>query len=219
MKRFHQYCPVAHALDLIGDRWALLIVRELMIGQRRYTDLADALPGIGTNILAGRLRHLEGAGVVRRRKLPPPAAVTVYELTEEGRALDDVLRALAFWGGRTMGPPEAGDCWSTYAVHMRFRPEAAVDGTYEVRFVGGEVISLEVRDAALTARRGEATEPTLVVEGEAERLHSLIEGIEPVEKVVGDGGIRLIAGTETELAAFARMFAPASVDAGAAAAA
>ena len=219
MKRFHQYCPVAHALDLIGDRWALLIVRELMIGQRRYTDLADALPGIGTNILAGRLRHLEGAGVVRRRKLPPPAAVTVYELTDEGRALDDVLRALAFWGGRTMGPPEAGDCWSTYAVHMRFRPEAAVDGTYEVRFVGGEVISLEVRDAALTARRGEATEPTLVVEGEAERLHSLIEGIEPVEKVVGDGGIRLIAGTETELAAFARMFAPASVDAGAAAAA
>jgi DNA-binding HxlR family transcriptional regulator len=219
VKRFHQYCPVAHALDLIGDRWALLIVRELMIGQRRYTDLADALPGIGTNILAGRLRHLEGAGVVRRRKLPPPAAVTVYELTEEGRALDDVLRALAFWGGRTMGPPEAGDCWSTYAVHMRFRPEAAVDGTYEVRFVGGEVISLEVRDAALTARRGEATEPTLVVEGEAERLHSLIEGIEPVEKVVGDGGIRLIAGTETELAAFARMFAPASVDAGAAAAA
>jgi DNA-binding HxlR family transcriptional regulator len=219
VKRFHQYCPVAHALDLIGDRWALLIVRELMIGQRRYTDLADALPGIGTNILAGRLRHLEGAGVVRRRKLPPPAAVTVYELTEEGRALDDVLRALAFWGARTMGPPEAGDCWSTYAVHMRFRPEAAVDGTYEVRFVGGEVISLEVRDATLTARRGEATEPTLVVEGEAERLHTLIEGIEPVEKVVGDGGIRLIAGTETELAAFARMFAPASVDAGAAAAA
>ena len=117
VKRYHQYCPVAHALDLIGDRWALLIVRELMLGQRRYTDLADALPGIGTNILAGRLRHLEGAGVVRRTKLPPPAAVTVYELTAEGRELDGVLHALARWGARTMGAPEAGDCWSTYAVY------------------------------------------------------------------------------------------------------
>ena len=217
VKRFQQYCPVAHALDLIGDRWALLIVRELMLGQRRYTDLADALPGIGTNILAGRLRQLEGAGVVRRRKLPPPAAVTVYELTEDGRALDDVLRSLAFWGGRTIGAPEAGECWSTYAVHMRFRPEAAVDGTYEIRFVGGEVISLEVRDAALTARRGEATEPTLVVEGEAERLHSLIEGLEPVEAVLAAGGIRLLVGSEAELAAFVRMFAPAESRAAAAA--
>ena len=219
VKRYHQYCPVAHALDLIGDRWALLIVRELMLGQRRYTDLADALPGIGTNILAGRLRHLEGAGVVRRTKLPPPAAVTVYELTEEGRALDDVLRALAFWGGRTMGPPEVGDCWSTYAVHMRFRPEAAVDGTYEIRFVDGDVISLEVRDGTLHAMRGEAREPALVVEVEPERLHALVEGNEPVEAVVAAGGLRILTGTETELAALARMFAPAPVEARAPAAA
>lgn len=217
VKRYHQYCPVAHALDLIGDRWALLIVRELMLGQRRYTDLADALPGIGTNILAGRLRHLEGAGVVRRTKLPPPAAVTVYELTDDGRALDDVLRALAFWGGRTMGAPEAGDCWSTYAVHMRFRPEAAVDGTYEIRFVDGEVISLEVREGTLVARRGHALEPTLVVEGEAAALHSLIEGIEPADRVVAAGGVRLLGGSEAELAAFAGMFAPADPRAAAAA--
>lgn len=208
MKRYHQYCPVAHALDLIGDRWALLIVRELMLGQRRYTDLADALPGIGTNILAGRLRHLEGAGIVRRTKLPPPAAVTVYELTAEGRALDDVLRSLAHWGGRTMGAPEAGDCWSTYAVHMRFRPEAAVDGVYELRLVGGEVLSLDVRDGLLTAMRGEAREPTLVVEAEPAHLHALIEGLEPVAEVVEDGRVRLLTGSETELAAFAAMFAP-----------
>lgn len=208
VKRFQQYCPVAHALDLVGDRWALLIVRELMLGQRRYTDLADALPGIGTNILAGRLRQLEGAGVVRRTKLPPPAAVTVYELTDDGRALDGVLRALAAWGGRRMGAPEAGDCWSTYAVHMRFRPEHAVDGTYEIRFVGGEVISLEVRDATLTARRGEALEPTLVVEAEAAELHALIEGVSPVDEVVAAGGVRVLAGSESDLAALARMFAP-----------
>ena len=134
MKAYHQYCPVAHALDQIGDRWELLIVRELMLGQRRYTDLAEALPGIGSNILATRLRDLEAAGVVRKTKLPPPWAVTVYELTERGRELDSVLRSLAAWGAGTLGPPEAGDCWSMYAVHVRFRPEAAVDGTYEIRF-------------------------------------------------------------------------------------
>ena len=217
VKRYHQYCPVAHALDLIGDRWALLIVRELMLGQRRYTDLADALPGIGTNILAGRLRHLEGAGVVRRTKLPPPAAVTVYELTADGRALDDVLRSLAHWGGRTMGSPEVGDCWSMYAVHMRFRPEAAVDGTYEVRFAGGDVMSIEVRDGELNTMLGEATAPTLVVEAEPGSLHALIEGLEAPESVLAGDGMKLLAGSVEDLAAFARMFAPGEALAAAAA--
>jgi DNA-binding HxlR family transcriptional regulator len=216
VKRYHQYCPVAHALDLIGDRWALLIVRELMLGQQRYTDLADALPGIGTNILAGRLRHLEGAGVVRRTKLPPPAAVMVYELTAEGRALDDVMRSLAHWGGRTMGSPEAGECWSMYAVHMRFRPEAAVDGTYELRFPGGEVMSIEVRDGALTTVRGEASEPTLVAEVEPGALHALIEGVETAETVLAGDGVRLLGGSVEGLAAFARMFAPLEAPAAAA---
>jgi DNA-binding HxlR family transcriptional regulator len=209
VKRYHQYCPVAHALDLIGDRWALLIVRELMLGQRRYTDLAEALPGIGTNILAGRLRHLEGAGIVRRTKLPPPAAVTVYELTAEGRELDDVLRSLARWGGRTMGPPEAGDCWSTYAVHMRFRSEAATDGTYEIRFVDGEVITLAVRDGELASTRGETGEATLVVGAEPARLHAVIEGTESLEDALADGALRLLAGSEAGLATLVRMFAPA----------
>jgi DNA-binding HxlR family transcriptional regulator len=219
VKRYHQYCPVAHALDLIGDRWALLIVRELMLGQRRYTDLADALPRIGTNILAGRLRHLEGAGIVRRTKLPPPAAVTVYELTPEGRELDGVLHALAHWGARTMGAPEAGDCWSTYAVHMRFRPEAAVDGHYEVRFLGGETFSIEVRDGALDVIRSEVGDPTLVVEAEPAHFHALIEGRDGVEAAVAEGRVRLLVGSETELRALVAMFAPAAVRTTAAAAA
>ena len=86
MKRYGQYCPVAHALDQIGDRWALLIVRELLLGQRRFTDLSEALPGIGSNILTARLRSLDAAGIVRKTKLPPPLGVTVYELTSDGRA-------------------------------------------------------------------------------------------------------------------------------------
>ena len=143
MKRYGQYCPVAHALDQIGDRWALLIVRELMLGQRRFTDLADALPGIGSNILTARLRSLDSAGIVRRTKLPPPLGVTVYELTADGRALEPVLGALAQWGATTLGAPSAGDCWSMYAVHARFRPELAVDGVYEIRFAEDEVMSAD----------------------------------------------------------------------------
>src|SRR4029450_8110191 len=88
-KRYAQYCPVAHALELVGERWALLIVRELLGGQKRYTALAAALPGIGTNILAARLKDLEQAGVIQKRRLPPPAAASVYELTPYGDRLPE----------------------------------------------------------------------------------------------------------------------------------
>ena len=91
-KRYDSYCPVAHALGLVGERWALLVVLELMSGPKRYTDLVAGLPGIGTNILAGRLRDLEAGGIVTKRTLPPPAASRVYELTEYGRALRPVIR-------------------------------------------------------------------------------------------------------------------------------
>ncbi len=216
MKRYGQYCPVAHALDQIGDRWALLIVRELMLGQRRFTDLADALPGIGSNILTARLRSLEAAEIVRKTKLPPPLAVAVYELTATGRELEGVLGALAQWGAKTLGGPRAADCWSMYAVHARFRPEAAVDGVYEIRFAEGEVMSLEVADGKLSAGRFAREAPTLAVELAPEALHALIEGGTSVRKAIADGDVRLVAGTQTELAQLVAMFAPSSATAGAA---
>jgi DNA-binding HxlR family transcriptional regulator len=216
VKSYKQYCPVAHALDLIGDRWALLVVRELMLGQRRYTDLADALPGIGTNILASRLRSLEASGVVRKVKLPPPAAVTVYELTPAGRDLDGVLHALAAWGARTLGAPAPDDCWSMYAVHQRFRPDAAVDGSYEIRFEGGEIISLHVADGGLSAHRGSTDGATVVIQVEPTTLHAIIEGHVPVRQALGNG-VRLLAGTEAQLGDLVAMFAPAAAEAAAAA--
>ena len=91
-KRYDQYCPVAHALGLVGERWALLIVRELLHGPQRYTDLTASLPKIGTNILSSRLKDLEAGGIVVKRRLPPPAASQVYELTEYGHALKPVVR-------------------------------------------------------------------------------------------------------------------------------
>jgi len=213
MKAYHQYCPVAHALDQVGDRWELLIVRELMLGQRRYTDLADALPGIGSNILASRLRDLEEAGIVRKTKLPPPWAVSVYELTERGRELDSVLRALAAWGASTLGPPEAGDCWSMYAVHVRFRPEEAVDGTYEIRFVDGETISLQVTGGELVAMKLPADDPDFVVEAAAEELHKVISGAMSARTAVSEGRVKLLAGSTAELEHLAAMFAPYGVPA------
>ena len=124
-KRYDLYCPVAHALRLVGERWALLLVVELMSGPKRYTDLADALPGIGTNILADRLRDLEAGGIVEKKKLPPPWASTVYELTPAGQDLRPVLHELARFGARLMGPPppealEPG--WLMHALDLALSP-------------------------------------------------------------------------------------------------
>jgi DNA-binding HxlR family transcriptional regulator len=107
VKPYNQYCPVAHALDLVGERWSLLVVRELQQGPLRYSDLQDRLPGCSTNVLADRLRGLETAGILGKRRLPPPAASTVYELTPQGEGLRTVLAALARWGAQTLGPPDA----------------------------------------------------------------------------------------------------------------
>jgi len=115
-------------------------------------------------------------------------------------------------------PPAAGDCWSMYAVHMRFRPDTAVDGTYEIRFAGGEVMSLEVRAGTLTTVHGESSEPTLVLEVEPEMLHALIEGLETPESALAGDGMRLLTGSVDDLAALARMFAPGDAPAAAAAA-
>ena len=142
-KHYDQYCPVAHALDLVGERWALLIVRELLHGPKRYTDLAGDLPGIGTNILATRLRDLEACGIVAKRRLPPPAASQVYELTEYGAGLRSVMRALALWGARSLGPPTQHELfpgWLENALDTVLAP-IAPPGRFEFR-VGDEIVGL-----------------------------------------------------------------------------
>ena len=104
-RTYGQFCPVARSLDLLGERWTLLIVRELLIGPQRYSDLRDRLPGMWSNLLAQRLRDLDEAGLVQRRELPPPAARLVYELTERGRALEPVVYELARWGLELLDEP------------------------------------------------------------------------------------------------------------------
>ena len=168
-KRYDEYCPVAHALGLIGERWSLLVVLELMRGPKRYTDLADNLRGIGTNILASRLRDLEAAGVVKKSVLPPPAASRVYELTDYGRELRPVIRELALWGARTLGPPEADDelfsGWLANALDTVLAP-LAPPGRFEFR-VGDEIASL-VDGEALA---GPVDDPDVVVEGDPKGVY------------------------------------------------
>jgi DNA-binding HxlR family transcriptional regulator len=169
-RAYDQYCPIAHALDLVGERWSLLVVRELMRGPKRYTDLAEAL-GIGTNILAARLRDLEACGVVVRRTLPPPAASRVYELTDYGRGLKSAMRELAVWGARSLGPPsEQGELfpgWLDNAIDSVLSP-VAPPGRFEFR-VGDEIASLVDGEA----RPGPVDRPDVVVEGDAQGVYYL----------------------------------------------
>lgn len=167
-RAYDQYCPIAHALDLVGERWSLLVVRELMRGPKRYTDLAETL-GIGTNILAARLRDLEAGGVVRKRKLPPPAASRVYELTDYGRELKSAMRELAVWGARSLGPPTEPDelfpGWLENAIDSVLAP-VAPPGRFEFH-VGDEIASLV--DGGVVP--GGVEEPDVVVEGDPEGLY------------------------------------------------
>jgi DNA-binding HxlR family transcriptional regulator len=170
-KHYEQYCPVAHALELVGERWSLLIVRELLKGPRRYTDLADALPRIGTNVLAARLKDLEGCGIVSKRRLPPPTPAQVYELTPYGLALKPVMRELARWGLRSLPAPTDDDAlapgWLPSAVDTFFAP-VAPDGSFEFR-IGDERASLVDGEASPEP----ADDPDVVVEADPTAFYYL----------------------------------------------
>jgi DNA-binding HxlR family transcriptional regulator len=180
-KRYDQYCPVCHALGLVGERWSLLIVRELLRGPKRYTDLVDGLPGIGTNILAARLRELEDGGILRKRKLPPPAASTVYELTEYGAELEEPLYALARWGARSLGPPKPKDefysGWGLNAFAALLDPEQSrgLTETYVLR-VDGEAYTVRLVEGRLDVEIGAADEADLDAELDRKTFFRLASG-------------------------------------------
>ena len=137
-RSYQQHCPVARALEVVGERWTMLIARELLLGPRRFTDLMAGLPGISANVLAGRLKELESAGLVERRMLPPPAASAVYELTAEAAGLVDVLAAMTRWGVTLLGRPRQGRRRSGRMDRPRpgrhgSAPEALEGATFEVR--------------------------------------------------------------------------------------
>lgn len=207
-KRYDQYCPVCHALGLVGERWALLVVRELLQGPKRYTDLLDGMPGIGTNILAARLRELEAGGVVQKRKLPPPAASTVYELTEYGRQLEEPLYALARWGARTLGPPDKGDelahDWGLNAFAALLDAEAArgLTETYVLR-LPDETYSVRLVDGRLHVAAEAADDPDLEAVLDMKTFYGLASGGLDPREAVDEGLVRLTVGKP---AVFERFF-------------
>ena len=178
MKHYVQACAIARALDVVGERWSLLVVRELILGPRRYRDLATGLPGIPSNVLAGRLKDLQAAGVLTQRTLPAPTDVTVYELTDAGRALQPALKELLDWGLR-YAPEPAGDdvgqpAWALLGAAGR--PTALPTGqTCELR-VGAEFFYLSSDAGKLTVRRGPAPDGDAVVTMPVDTLYSLVLG-------------------------------------------
>lgn len=178
-RSYEQACTLALTLDVVGERWTLLLIRELMLGPRRFTDLLDGLPGIGRNLLAARLHHLEDEGIVAKGRLPPPAASRVYELTDDGRALGPAMAALSRWGvERRERPPKRylfRPGWGIFPLAYMANTEAAagVNESYEFR-IDGEPYHLRVADGAVEPHAGPAPDPALVVAMDGKTLRELL---------------------------------------------
>jgi DNA-binding HxlR family transcriptional regulator len=188
-------CSSAHALDLVGDRWALLIVRDLLFGPKRFTDLHAGLPQSSPNVLSQRLRDLEDAGVVRRRKLPAPASASVYELTEWGAGLEPVLLGLQRWGaGSPRFDPEVpvGCDAAMLALKNAFSPEAAGDTrlVIEVRFPTA-TFGVTVADAAISISRGTADGADAVLETDPTTLEEVAFAVRRLDTVERAGTVRI----------------------------
>jgi DNA-binding HxlR family transcriptional regulator len=178
MRTYGDGCGIAHALDLVGERWALLIVRELLLGPKRFTDLRDGLPNASPNVLAQRLRELERAAIVQRRKLPPPAGSSVYELTDWGRTLKPIVIALGTWALRSPSFPRdapVGTDSVILALGTFFDADAAGDlsARYELR-LGENTFNVRVADRRIEVDRGPASDPDAIIETNSATFSALI---------------------------------------------
>ncbi|WP_409495126.1 winged helix-turn-helix transcriptional regulator [Amycolatopsis sp. cmx-11-12] len=159
-RTYGQFCGLARALEIIGERWSLLIVRDLVLGPKRFTELRAGLPKIPASTLSARLNELEQSGVLRRRLLPQLDAAVVYELTEYGGELDQIVLDLGLWGARSLGRPAPEDVLTTDAailsLYTTFQSEKAkgVHATYELHYPGGMVLHAIVEDGALKVADG-----------------------------------------------------------------
>ena len=186
MRSYGEYCSLAKALDVVGDRWTLLIVRELTIqGRCRYTDLRNGLPGIATNLLADRLRELQQAGLVHREEAPPPIATTLFSLTPRGEGLRPAVEELTRWGLPLMSEQRSDDAvrshWLIAAIDLMLtdRTPRRPPVTIELR-TGDRPIVVETADGAVRARVGPAANPDLTLTGEARPVLGTVLGLIPL---------------------------------------
>jgi DNA-binding HxlR family transcriptional regulator len=202
-----QYCPIARALDVLGDRWTLLILRELVTGDQRFTDLRRNLPGIAPTVLTQRLRTMSEQGLVTTRELPPPAARTVYTLSDRGRAAVPVLSALARWGMPLLEEPDDDQVvrpWTAIniavAIYYDAAAAAGIDERYRFRVDGEEITLSSVKGGGPPH-----DEPDLVLESTARLWIELRQGRLTVREATGQHLLRT-TGSKSALANFQRIF-------------
>ena len=168
-RTYGQYCGLAHAAELVGERWALFVVRDLVLGPKRFTDLRRGLPRIPSNVLSTRLKELEKTGIVQRRLRAQPQGGVVYELTEYGRELEDLVLRFGLWGAKSLGEPRPGEILSVdslqLALRATFQPEAArkVRVSYELR-LGDVVVHARVDKGSLEVGEGPLAAADLAIE-------------------------------------------------------
>ena len=192
--RYQQYCALARALDIAGDRWTRLIVRELGPGPRRFTDLIDGLPGISRNLLTERLRGLERDRVIARRDLPPPAARQVYELTDDGRDLAAAMGPLISWGARRIGEPQPGEAfhprWPAMAMAALADREAAKGVAETYQYVVGETeFHFVIDDGSVELHDGRTSDPAVVVTTDEETWAAVVSGSVKTDAAVSAGSL------------------------------
>jgi DNA-binding HxlR family transcriptional regulator len=206
---YNDGCAAAHALDLVGERWALLVVRELILGPKRFTDLRNGVPGASANLLAQRLRELEEVGVVRRRTLGPPSGAHVYELTEWGSGLEPVLQALGRWGAQSPAMPHGASISTdtiVLALRTMFDANAArgVELTLELRF-GADRFRGGASGGKLRLERGSAKDPDAVVSTQASTLAQIVFYGRSLDDAIATGDLR-VEGDRRSLERFLALF-------------
>jgi len=208
-RTYGEGCAVSHALDVIGERWALVVVRELLLGPKRFTDLRAGMPGASPDVLAQRLRQLQEAGVVHQHKLPPPAGSQVYALTDWGAELEPVITHLGRWGSRSPSMPyDADRSIDSLVLSLRalFDPSAAqgFSATIALR-LGENHFRVKVADGLLHLTRGEAEQATATLETDPQTLAALLYRGRPLQDVLRTGEVTT-AGDSGVLARFLQLF-------------
>jgi DNA-binding HxlR family transcriptional regulator len=198
-RNYDQYCALAKALDVVGERWTLLIVRELFAGPQRFSDLLQTLPGIGNGLLSTRLREMQEAGLIEVAELPPPAATRVYQLTASGRQLDEAVTALGRWGASLLGPPGSElhqqPLWLLQSLAARTRQsyaDAASLSKVDVDIqLDGQRHHLRIRSGRAIAGRGPHHEPQACITTTSETLYALSRRQMQIEDAIKEGQLEI----------------------------
>ena len=192
-REYRQFCGLAQALEILDGRWTLLVVRDLLTGPKRFTDLQQGLPGIPSNVLSSRLRSLEAAGVLARELLPRGVA---YGLTDYGRDLEDAMVRLGVWGARSMVPRREGDYWSMHSLPLALRGafqqdrSHQADGRYELS-IGGQALGVTIADGTVSFAPGHNEDSDVVIETDPDTIYRLLTGAWNLDTALAAERVRL----------------------------